>query len=381
LNSSIRDGERNLTENGVEEVSMRVVVVSFDSLAASALGCHGNEWVESPTFDRLAAGGVVFPRALSHRQVISLKGTQNRARAIWESGLARGAKIRWLRDERAAAIPGGLEAMQVDGRVVSGGSGWDCSPQQVSAAELFRSAAELVADDWDLLWVASAGVQPPWQPPEGFATLYFEDFAERGFPVTESDRTDWGTHPAVYAGAVSLLDHWLGEFVAALEQDAERRPTLLIVTAWEGMAWQPISSETAELPAWHAERLTVPLAVTAVGELPGWSAVASWRPPLPVRAIDEVCRLLEGTPDPAAIAGWFEGTWTSGGDAQPLVLQGESWDVVETDSWKGVFANEEPSGTVLEQLFVRPDDRWEVNNVASIHHAVLQELQAVRARS
>ncbi|MBX3451857.1 MAG: hypothetical protein KF777_20025 [Planctomycetaceae bacterium] len=360
---------------------MRVVVVSFDSLAASALGCHGNEWVESPTFDRLAARGVVFPRALSHREVISAANSQNRTRAIWENGLARGAKIRWLRDERAAAIPGGLEAMHGKGRVVSGGSGWDCSPQQVPEAELFRSAAELVADDWDLLWVASAGVQPPWQPPEGFATLYFEDFAERGFPVTESDRTDWGTHPAVYGGAVSLLDHWLGEFVAALERDAERRATLLIVTAWEGMAWQPILGQTAELPEWHAERLTVPLVVTAMGELSGWSPLASWRPPRPVRAVDEVCRLLEGASDPSAIAGWLERTWTSTGDAQPLLLQGENWDVVETDSWKGVFGNEGPSGTFAEQLFVRPDDRWEVNDVASIHHGVMQELQAVRARS
>jgi hypothetical protein len=336
--------------------------------------------VESPTFDRLAARGVVFPRALSHRQVISAKETQNRARAIWQSGLARGAKFRWLRDENAAAIPGGLEAMFADGRVVSGGSGWDCSPQQVPAAELFRAAAGLVADDWDLLWVASAGVQPPWEPPEGFATLYFEDFAERGLPVTESDRTDWGSHPALYGGAVSLLDHWLGELVTALEEDAERRATLLVVTAWEGMAWQPISGQTAELPEWHAERLTVPLAVTALGELPGWSALASWRPPYPVRAVDEVCRLLEGTSDPAAIAGWLEGTWTSAGEAQPIVLQGEAWEVVETNSWKGVFATEGEPGAVAEQLFVRPDDRWEVNDVASIHHTELQELQAARAR-
>lgn len=360
---------------------MRVVVVSFDSLAASALGCHGNEWVESPTFDRLAARGVVFPRALSHRQVISAKETQNRAREIWQSGQARGAKFRWLRDENATAIPGGLETMFADGRVVSGGSGWDCSPQLVTEAELFRSAAELVADDWDLLWVASAGVQPPWEPPEGFATLYFEDFAERGFPVTESDRTDWGTHPAVYGGAVSLLDHWLGEFVAALEREAERRPTLLIVAAWEGMAWQPIAGQMADLPEWHAERLSVPLAVTAMGELPGWSALASWRPPRPVCAVDEVCRLLEGASDPSAIAGWLEGTWTSTGHAQPIVFQGESWDVVETESWKGVFANEGASEAFTEQLFVRPDDRWEVNDVASVHQAVVQELQAARARS
>lgn len=360
---------------------MRVAVVSFDSLAASALGCHGNEWVESPTFDRLAAGGVVFPRALSHQQVVSAADTQNQVRAVWERRIASGAKIRWLRDERATAIPGGLEAMNADGRVVSGETGWECSPQQVAEAELFRAAAEMVAEDWDLLWVAAAGVQSPWEPPDGFATLYFEDFAERGLPVTESDRTDWGTHPAVYSGAISLLDHWLGEFVTALERESERHPTLLIVTAWEGMAWQPIAGQMAQLPAWHAERMTVPFAVTALGKLPGWSALASWRPPRPVCAIDEVCRLLHGAADPTSIAAWLEGTWTSSSEAKPIVLKGDGWDVVETDSWKGVFANEETAEPNGEQLFVRPDDRWEVNDVSSMHHGVLQELQAARARS
>ena len=38
----------------------RAVVVSFDHLHPGFLGCCGNDWIESPNFDRLAAEAVVF---------------------------------------------------------------------------------------------------------------------------------------------------------------------------------------------------------------------------------------------------------------------------------------------------------------------------------
>ncbi|MBM4074150.1 MAG: hypothetical protein FJ267_00725, partial [Planctomycetes bacterium] len=39
---------------------MQAIVVTFDQFATSAMGCYGNEWVETPNFDRLAAEGIVF---------------------------------------------------------------------------------------------------------------------------------------------------------------------------------------------------------------------------------------------------------------------------------------------------------------------------------
>ena len=38
---------------------MNALVVTFDQLPASILGCYGNEWIETPHCDRLAASGLV----------------------------------------------------------------------------------------------------------------------------------------------------------------------------------------------------------------------------------------------------------------------------------------------------------------------------------
>src|SRR5688572_23505202 len=42
---------------------MHAVVVTFDHLSLNFLGCYGNTWIDTPHFDRLAAGCVVFDNA------------------------------------------------------------------------------------------------------------------------------------------------------------------------------------------------------------------------------------------------------------------------------------------------------------------------------
>ena len=39
---------------------MQAIVVTFDRLATRLIGCYGNEWIETPNFDRLAATSTVF---------------------------------------------------------------------------------------------------------------------------------------------------------------------------------------------------------------------------------------------------------------------------------------------------------------------------------
>ena len=39
---------------------MRLIVLTFDRLPARLLACYGNEWMETPAFDQLAARSTVF---------------------------------------------------------------------------------------------------------------------------------------------------------------------------------------------------------------------------------------------------------------------------------------------------------------------------------
>ncbi|MBC8113371.1 MAG: hypothetical protein H7062_03260, partial [Candidatus Saccharimonas sp.] len=97
-----------------------------------------------------------------------------------------------------------------------------------------------------IVWLHSAGVPEPWLPPEGFATLYFDEYEERGCETASVSQDNWGTHPAAYAGYASLLDHWLGELVTAVEAASKRESTLLVVAAARGCDWMTLSAEQAK---------------------------------------------------------------------------------------------------------------------------------------
>jgi hypothetical protein len=74
-------------------------------------------------------------------------------------------------------------------------------------------------------------------PPEGFASLYFEDFEEREIHIAEMPHEQWPHQIAVAAGTMSLIDHWLGELLTHIQENASSEPTLVIVAAARGRSW------------------------------------------------------------------------------------------------------------------------------------------------
>ena len=67
---------------------MKAVVLTFDRLPAHLLGCYGNEWTETPGFDRLASLGSVFDQHFAEPWV------QNPLTALGSSLAPRGRKVR-----------------------------------------------------------------------------------------------------------------------------------------------------------------------------------------------------------------------------------------------------------------------------------------------
>jgi choline-sulfatase len=60
------ENESHLTKTATANSKPNVLVIMFDQLTPSALGCYGNSVVQTPTIDRLAAEGVVFDAAYSN---------------------------------------------------------------------------------------------------------------------------------------------------------------------------------------------------------------------------------------------------------------------------------------------------------------------------
>ena len=232
---------------------MQAIIVTLDRLATTALGCYGNEWIETPHLDRLASEAVVFDRHFAE-QVGSLAGTslgtgrlpRDASTATAESDgawsnvtAAAGVELHLLRECDAQSWS---LAFQTKTRTsVESQHELNPQPDAIPFARLVRAACATLAEPRGtasrIVWLHSAGIPEPWLPPEGFATLYFEDYEERGCDMSAVTADNWGTHPAVYAGYVSLIDHWLGELLTAVKTSAATEPTLLVFVAARGCDW------------------------------------------------------------------------------------------------------------------------------------------------
>ncbi len=167
---------------------MLALVLTFDRLPAQFLSGYGNEWIETPNFDRLAAKSAVFEQHFA--EIPSVAGPQH---AWWTGGLeffgARPAGPSPIAEMRAAGIHCQLLAEQLEGlpveqfsdaTAVEGTEGLDVEHDATPFARLISRAIEVLrqpaSEQPQLLWLHSRGVPSPWLPPRFFAELYLNEF-------------------------------------------------------------------------------------------------------------------------------------------------------------------------------------------------------------
>lgn len=191
---------------------LKAVVLTFDRLPTHLLGCYGNEWTETPGFDRLASLGSVFdqhfaevpgpvgpnhswwtgqfeyfsktPAKLPTETPDSVDSGQNWLKRLGECGV----KCRLLA-EKTEGLPTDLF---YSSEAVGGVTGLNAQHEDVPIARLVQRGIEILnnsgglpsspdsADESkpELLWLHSAGVPSPWLPPRLFAELYLDELEE-----------------------------------------------------------------------------------------------------------------------------------------------------------------------------------------------------------
>lgn len=187
---------------------MQILLLTFDRLPLRMLSPYGNEWIETPNFERLAARTVVFdqhfaenldPAAANHawwtgtHQFPRAPDEQRSLPTLMEPLHAAGIGTRLLVETRAKESTGSLPAFE-HMTEVAGLDGLDAGPAEIPFAELIRQGCsavrELAADDTPrLLWLKSAGVPWPEFPPQDEALRYLE-------PVEDLESTDRETPAA-----------------------------------------------------------------------------------------------------------------------------------------------------------------------------------------
>lgn len=453
-------------------MAKKAIVLTFDRLHLGFLGCYGNDWVETPGFDRLALNSIVFDQ---HFGESFAPGTQ---RCGWWTGayqFPRGS----LLGERLPTLPEALLLAgtstrlicetQPDGvlpalssgaeqSTVNVGTGLPSDETEIPFAALvdeavgwLQTAAGSSDTSW-LLWLNAQGVPTPWTPPRSYAERYLDRYreltqktdADDGLSDSEdrkptqvgADKTaaapadassdaltqllaagalsslgpteraklsesDWRRLRILYAAYVSSIDCSLTRLLTAIEQSVPDDELLLMVAAAAG---EPLGERTAfppsfDLPNERApgppdrrmleppfgrlceEIVHVPLLVRM-----GGVEMGSRRQEL-VQTVDLVPTLIE----------WFGvadcGLAVEGSSLLPII-RGDSRDaraylcLGDDDRFHAIrtagyylirpavetSAPMESDNAEVGRLFLKPDDVWDMNDVAAQSPGVAAEL-------
>jgi arylsulfatase A-like enzyme len=397
---------------------MRVLVITVRGFHLGYLGCYGNEWIETPTLDQIAAEGVVFDQHHADRP------DPAGARRAWRSGCYAlpmpGADLPPAPPEHdllALLRQSGVAAsLVIDGsRPVPEefAEGWERvvlvkpNGEEGTALECTLEAwqealARLPAEGKWLLWLDLATLLPPWELPESFLTRYLveppeEDEEEE--PGEEPEPVELLTDPEVglvdpgddetfirlqrtYAAAVTYLDAGLALVRAELAERGLLDELLLVLTSDHGLPLGEHGVVGLHRPWLHDELIHVPLLIRFPGQ-----AEAPRRVFALTQAVDLAPTLLDafGLPLPpvhghsllplargqAAAVRPYTCAGMQIGDAVEWVLRSPEWGFV--------LPVRTAAGDPLRgpQLYVKPDDRWEVNNVVQHHLELAEHMEQV----
>jgi arylsulfatase A-like enzyme len=404
------------------------VVLSFDRLHLGYLGCFGNDWIETPNLNRLAVESVLFdahfvdqvdrrigrrswwsgitetfsgpPRKRPHDLVESLGTAGVVSSLLFETGREPGVDDLQESEDAPVIAPRFDYVIPVDGADSEGQKEIELPfGRLVREVEARLKTGRLSLSDNELIWIHSRGVTLPFFPPHEFYDLYFDEFNvdnededALGDPVDDDvvdeqtpyidelslnselahrrellqlDR-DVRLARALYAAYVTSLDRWLGKLWGVLEKQPGWDQTLFIVVGGTGQRLGergPLGSEPGALTD---ELIHTPLVV---------------RTPDPTFAGGRREALVQPYDLPPTLCEWF-------GAKPPAEFEGESLlplirgeksairDAVFFTNGEGDYGmrttgylalTDRPYDRDKLQLYLMPEDRWSISNVALQH--------------
>ena len=195
----------------------RAIVFALDQLSRRCLGCYGHEWIETPNLDQLAARGVVFDHCFASPAEELPLGDMT---SNWIEQLKReGVSVRWLCEAEEPAVDDAEEL------------------KKTSLAQLVHQAEQALVElsqepaaPW-LLWLESRGIGWPGLAGSQFVELYADELDD-----VSPDLLALREMEVMFASLLTQFDHFLGGLLASIERLFGDAPPVLIVMAQHGQA-------------------------------------------------------------------------------------------------------------------------------------------------
>jgi arylsulfatase A-like enzyme len=358
---------------------MKILILHVNGLHLGYLGCYGNDWVQTPNLDRLAAEGIVFDQHIADCPRLSSRSSIT-GRYCFPQADGQEPK------DEAPSLPALLEAHEVPHIVLNGGE----KPIR-SILESFRKQLPRWGKaERGLLWLDWPALNPPWQIPEEFLEQYFLEDEE-----DEKALTPWLDPPIgpiaaddlerlqnTYAAHVTAFDAHVGTILKGLQQSGFLEDTHVMVTGSCGVALGE-HGYVGDHRAWlHEEIVHVPLIL----RLPKAAQAGMRMQGLtqPVDLVPTVLDLLElpmGQAEGHSLLPLIRGEVEQVRDhaCSGLALgYSVEWSI-RTAGWALLVPISTPpaDATRQPQLFVKPEDRWEVNDVRQHNLELAEELEQI----
>lgn len=409
-------------------MSQRWIVLSFDGLANLALGPYGSSWNSTPELDRLAAAGVIWDRAIVASEDLAETLTR-----LWTAPVEGGTWVDACHKRGAIELilsrdPAGDAAETTRLADVANSVGIDsCTvvevessadsvedPESTILGQMFAALIDRLgspnpvadrSDDWAVLWLHSDFLIRQWDAPRWLFPIDDEDeveepenpadewlesevddsglsaqgqIAETPPPLMETVRPpachldaeshpDWATTwMQTYGCQIRLIDHWIGCLLDLLAEDERNIGVAILGTSgfalgqegWVGHRVGPIISPQIHVPVMiHTPGMT-PLRWPALESL---ERVTRWLVP----QVDDVASPFAGLASPPA--------WADAVAAQDTLIQTTSPRaamVLTTPEW--FFVRQHDGRT---RMFLKPDDRDDVNDIADRCPEIVAELE------
>lgn len=346
-----------------------LIVLAIDRLNASFLGPYGNTWLETPAFNRLASQSILLEWLYCEAPELA-DACQALWRACWmpqghafhrcfltdEPGLGSIAESHF---DVIRTVPQPAEVVESAG---------DPSETQLAhvMAEGLAAVAELTTPYF--LWVHCRGMSGPWDAPLDWRNALADEEdpippalvapPQRQYAQPPDPDELLGLHQA-YAGQVMLLDQLLD---AWLDEVAAQPSTGLVVLAPRGY---PLGEHgiVGGSQCLHEELLHVPCLIRLPEGRGGMSRVQS------LLQLSDLGGLLN-TQFSDDAAERLPVDWDLCDPRAQVLIQGaDGAQAIRTPKW---FLNRSGDGQV--QLYAKPDDRCEWNEVSRLCPEVVESL-------
>lgn len=374
----------------MSESNQSAIVLTIDQISASLLGPYGNTSVETPQFNRIAASSLLFENALAHGVRLDEacdrwwgRNQNSEQEGLFERLRNSGFDSVLITDDaQVAEHPAAdfdhvilLETKQVEGAATE--------LMDTELAHFFAQATAWIDENFrpgTLVWCHSRGLAGKWDAPYTWRQQFAADedpdpptFIEAPAKWLEPDCTDpdelLGIQQAA-AAQVRLVDHLLGFFFDTIANlDADPEPLLCFASprgcalGEHGLvgAGEQLYNESIQVPLMICDGSTSKVAgarsqmILNAGELrtfvDRWLTqdLDAWH-----MAMQELDRVL-----PAV-------------EPEYALLVSEEHEVLQTAAWK--LIRSKMGGA---ELYVKPDDRFEVNDISDRCPGVVAQMIAV----